>query len=191
MTEARAKRRADAERSRADILAAATRLLAERPEVGLAAIAAAAGVTRQTVYAHFASREELLHAVIDHTTTQAIAAMDAADLESGTATAALLRMLDVGWQFFRQSPGPELLGAFAPQRDRERHVPVEDRLLKLIRRGHRTGEFDRTATAEWLVAAIIAVSHAAGEQVRNDRMSLEQAQETLRHTVLRLVRAAG
>ncbi|WP_069165571.1 TetR/AcrR family transcriptional regulator [Nocardia altamirensis] len=190
MTEARAKRRADAERSRADILDAATRLLADRPDVGMAAIATEAGVTRQTVYAHFASRDELLHAVIDHTTRRAIAAMDAADLDSGTATDALLRMLDVGWQFFRKSPGPDQLGAFAPRRDRERHVPVEDRLLKLIRRGQRAGEFDSAAAPEWLVAAIIAVSHAAGEQVRADLMSIPQAQKTLRRTVLRLIRAS-
>ncbi|QIS02954.1 TetR family transcriptional regulator [Nocardia brasiliensis] len=189
MTEAKAKRRADAERSRADILAAATRLLADRPEVGLAAIAAAAGVTRQTVYAHFASREELLHAVVDHTTARAVAAMDAADLDSGTATEALLRMLDVGWQFFRKSPGPEHLGAFAPHRDRDRHVPVEARLLQLIQRGCRAGEFDTDANPQWLVAAIIAVSHAAGEQVRADHMSVAQAQKSLRDTVVRLVQA--
>ncbi|WP_280427244.1 TetR/AcrR family transcriptional regulator, partial [Nocardia brasiliensis] len=142
MTEARAKRRADAERSRADILAAATRLLADRPEVGLAAIAAAAGVTRQTVYAHFASREELLHAVIDHTTTRAIAAMDAADLDSGTATAALLRMLDVGWQFFRKSPGPELRGALAPPRPPARPRPREKPRQKKKTRGHPPREID-------------------------------------------------
>ncbi|MFI6869438.1 TetR/AcrR family transcriptional regulator [Nocardia sp. NPDC050406] len=187
MTEARSKRRADAERSRADILEAATRLLADRPDVGMAAIAAEAGVTRQTVYAHFTSREDLLHAVLDHTTARAVAALDAAELDSGTATEALLRMLDVGWQFFKKSPTPQHLGAFAAQRDEDRHIPIHPRLLRLIQRGQHAGEFTPTQSPQWLVAAIIAISHTAGDQVRNNTLTLPEARETLRTTILRIV----
>ena len=45
--------RADAERSIAAILDAAVQVLADRPEAGMGEIAKAAGVARQTVYAHF------------------------------------------------------------------------------------------------------------------------------------------
>ncbi|WP_342800049.1 TetR/AcrR family transcriptional regulator [Nocardia sp. No.11] len=181
------KRRADATRSRAAVLDAATRLLATRPDAGMAAIAAEAGVTRQTVYAHFASREDLINAVVDRTTGRAAEAMQAADLDSGPATAALLRMLDVGWQFFRVSPLAHHVGAFARQRDEDRQLPVNHRLLRLVTRGQQAGEFTDTVTPQWLVTAIVAVSHAAGDEVRAGRMTQPEAQITLRDSVLRLV----
>lgn len=153
----------------------------------MAAIAAEAGVTRQTVYAHFASREDLINAVVDRTTGRAAEAMQAADLDSGPATAALLRMLDVGWQFFRVSPLAHHVGAFARQRDEDRQLPVNHRLLRLVTRGQQAGEFTDTVTPQWLVTAIVAVSHAAGDEVRAGRMTQPEAQITLRDSVLRLV----
>ncbi|MGS2809737.1 TetR/AcrR family transcriptional regulator [Nocardia sp. MW-W600-9] len=184
------KRRADATRSRAAVLDAATRLLATQPDAGMAAIAAEAGVTRQTVYAHFASREDLINAVVDRTTSRAAEAMRAADLDSGPATAALLRMLDVGWQFFRVSPLAHHVGAFARQRDEDRQLPINDRLLRLLTRGQHVGEFTDAVTPQWLVTAIVAVSHAAGDEVRAGRMTLPAAQTVLRDSVLRLVGAS-
>ncbi|WP_280298797.1 TetR/AcrR family transcriptional regulator [Nocardia neocaledoniensis] len=181
------KRRADAARSRAAVLDAATRLLATHPDAGMAAIAAEAGVTRQTVYAHFASRDELVDAVITHTTERAVAAMREADLDSGPAREALLRMLAVGWRFFRVAPLAHHVGAFARQRDEDRQLPVNDRLLRLIRRGQQAGEFDDTPSAAWLAAAIVAVSHAAGDEVRAGRMAQPEAEQALRESVLRLV----
>ncbi|UGT54266.1 TetR/AcrR family transcriptional regulator [Nocardia asteroides] len=184
------KRRADAARSRAAVIDAATRLLATHPDAGMAAIAAEAGVTRQTVYAHFASRDELVDAVIASTTERAVAAMREADLDSGPAREALLRMLAVGWRFFRVAPLAHHVGAFARQRDEDRQLPVNDRLLRLIRRGQRAGEFDDTLSAAWLVAAIVAVSHAAGDEVRAGRMAQPEAEKSLRESVLRLVSAS-
>ncbi|WP_328346627.1 TetR/AcrR family transcriptional regulator [Streptomyces violaceus] len=67
------------------------------------AIAAAAGVTRQTVYAHFSSRDALLVAAVDRITEDAVAAMDAAALDEGPARAALLRSLDASWRSFEDN----------------------------------------------------------------------------------------
>jgi AcrR family transcriptional regulator len=64
-TEPAERRRADAERNIAAILDAAVELLGERPDSSMAEIAAAAGVARQTVYAHYDSREALLAAVAE------------------------------------------------------------------------------------------------------------------------------
>lgn len=54
------RRRADAERSNAAILDAAAGVLAQRPQASIEEIAKAAGISRQTVYAHFPAREVLL-----------------------------------------------------------------------------------------------------------------------------------
>jgi serine phosphatase RsbU (regulator of sigma subunit) len=57
------RRRSDAALNHAGILDSARRLLAEDRDASMAAIAKAAGVGRNTVYRHFATREELLDAV--------------------------------------------------------------------------------------------------------------------------------
>jgi hypothetical protein len=48
----------------AAVVAAATRVFCEQPQVSMADIARAAGVGRVTLYAHFPSREALLEAVL-------------------------------------------------------------------------------------------------------------------------------
>jgi AcrR family transcriptional regulator len=101
---ARRKRRADAERARDAVLHAAVRLLGSRPEASLEEVAAAAGVVRQTVYAHFRSRESLLTAVIDHITAETAAALGDVDLESGSAVDALRRWLDASWSIIDRFP---------------------------------------------------------------------------------------
>lgn len=182
------RRRADAERSRAAILDAAIRLLGERPDAGVEAIAGAAGVTRQTVYAHFPSRKDLIATVLDHLTGETMAALDAADLDDGPATAALLRLLDVSWQTFDRYPALVQLGAepVTAKEDHERHTPVTERLARLVRRGQKAGEFDRGLSVDWLVAATIALGHAAGAEVAAGRMSSKKAVATLRTSVLRV-----
>ncbi|MFI7015193.1 TetR/AcrR family transcriptional regulator [Streptomyces sp. NPDC050164] len=180
------RRRADAERSRAAVLDAAVQLLAERPDAGMAAIAAAAGVTRQTVYAHFGTRDTLLEAVADRITEQAMAAMDAAEVEDGSALEALLRLQDIGWQLFERHPVLLELGtaSTSAEADRSRHEPVAARLTRLIERGQATGEFDRTPPAAWLVAAVTALGHAAGDEVGAGRMTVAEAAACLRTATL-------
>jgi serine phosphatase RsbU (regulator of sigma subunit) len=62
----RPTRRADALANRERIVEAASRLLAQSPTATLADIAAAAGVSRSTVYRHFPDREALAEATAEH-----------------------------------------------------------------------------------------------------------------------------
>ncbi|MCT2589772.1 TetR/AcrR family transcriptional regulator [Streptomyces sp. N2-109] len=185
-------RRADARRSRASILEAALRLLNSQPDASVEAIATAAGVTRQTVYAHFPSREQLLTVALDQVTEETVAAMDASDLETGPAADALLRLLDAGSRTARRYPGLLQMTASLPvsaQADHARHAPVADRLRRVIERGQQAGEFDGRFSPDWLVAVTVKLGHAAAEEADAGRMSDEQAAEALHTTLLRALAA--
>jgi hypothetical protein len=54
-------------------------------------------------------------------------------------------------------------------------MPIIDSLLRLVRRGQRTGEFDTAHPTGWYVAAIIGLGHAAGQEAATGRMSMAKA----------------
>jgi hypothetical protein len=58
--------------------------------------------------------------------------------------------------------------------------------LPLIRRGQRTGEFDRRLAPEWLMAATIALGHSAGQEVAAGRMTTRQAGDAFTTAVMRV-----
>ncbi|RBQ22111.1 TetR/AcrR family transcriptional regulator [Spongiactinospora rosea] len=181
-------RRADAVRSRAAILDAALRLLRADPDASVEAIAAAADVTRQTVYAHFRSRERLLAAVVEQVTGETAAAMDAADPDTGPAAEALLRVLDAAARTAERYPGlvqAIVTNPVSPRTDREAHAPISERLIRVIERGRASGEFDAGLPAGWLATVTITLAHAAGEQVAAGLMPPEEAARAMRTTLLR------
>ncbi|MBS2966358.1 TetR/AcrR family transcriptional regulator [Actinocrinis puniceicyclus] len=183
--------RADAQRSITAILDAATRVLGQRPDASMEDIAKAAGISRQTVYAHFPSRDALLGVLFDRVTEQVLAAIDAADLDSGPADQALVRFLEIGWQAFDADPFLLHLAEppLTPQQERARHEPLLYRLEQLVRRGQRSGAFDPDLPVAWILSATLALGHTAGEEVRAGRMTSAQAIDVLRRGIPRLFRA--
>lgn len=187
------KRRADAQRSSASIVGAAVQVLNDDPDASMEAIARAAGVTRQTVYAHFPSREHLLRALLDHVTAEVVAEIDAADIDSGPAMDALFRLLEAS----DRSAGryPLLLQTLGAMRldqsaDAQLHAPVAERLGRILRRGQEAGEFDGRLSTDWLIAATINLGHAAGEAVGDGRLSKSEADDALRTSLLRILTPA-
>jgi AcrR family transcriptional regulator len=186
------RRRSDARRSIGAILDAANTMLGERPEASMEDIATAAGVTRQTVYAHFPSRDALIAALLSAAGAETVAAMDAAHLDTIPPADALRQFLDIGWQLIRRNPhllGPAL--SRNPPGSTDPHVAGTARLEQILRRGQRAGDFDRAPPATWLAAAILGLAQAAAEQVAAGRLTAGQAGTMLMDSTLRLCGAAG
>jgi AcrR family transcriptional regulator len=183
----RRRRRADAERSIAAILDAAIEVLSERPAASMEEIAGAAGVARQTVYAHYPSREALLEAVVDRALAETVAAIDAAQPDEGPPVEALDRLVSASWQTLERYPLlMELRAPLTPEEEHALHGPILERLERLIGRGQRAGDFDRRLAPAWLLAAFLGLAHAAAQEVAAGRLSAEEASGTLRTSVARV-----
>ncbi len=180
------RRRADAEQNVTAILDAAARTLSAQPEASVDDIARAAGLSRQTVYAHFPSREALLDAVVERATAEVAAAFEAAALDAVPPAEALIRLLDAGWAVTARYPFLWHLPAVSPGQDAARHGPVIERLREVIRRGQESGDFDRRLSPDWLLAAGLAVGRAAEDEVKAGRMTIEDATSAVHHSFLRL-----
>jgi AcrR family transcriptional regulator len=185
------RRRSDARRSIDAILNAACTRLSERPDASMEDIATAAGVTRQTVYAHFPSRDALIAALLHAAGAETVAAIDAARLDTVPPADALRQFLDIGWQLIRRNPhllGPALTRN--PPGSNDPHHAGTARLEQIIRRGQRAGDFDRTLPATWLTAAILGLFRTAAEQVAAGHLTTSKAATMLLESALRLCGAA-
>lgn len=185
------RQRADARRSIAAVLDASITLLGRRPDASMDEIAAAAGVSRQTVYAHYPSRDALLQAVTRHITAEVASGLGDLDLHRGSAIDALGRWVDASWALLERYPvllTPAIVAAEGDD-EQQRHEPIMGDLLRLIERGRRRREFDRTMPKTWYLAAIIGLGHAAGQEVIAGRMTPAKAGAAFREGVLRVCRA--
>ena len=182
------RRRSDARRSIDAIIGGARALLGERPNASMEEIAAAAGLTRQTVYAHFPSRDVLIAAVINAERAETLAALDAARLDSVPPVDALRRFLDISWELLLRCPlllDPVL--ARTPDPDgHDPHGAVAAQVERIIRRGQRSGDFDSALPAGWLAAATFRLGHTAVEEVATGRLTASRAATILQESILRL-----
>ena len=169
------------------ILDTAVQVLSERPTASMEEIARAAGVARQTVYAHYPSREALLDAVFQRALAETVAAIDAAQLDEGPPAQALDRLVAASWQTLERYPLlMDLRAPMSPDEEHALHAPILERLGRLVERGRRSGDFDRRIAPAWLLAAFLGLAHAAAQEVTAGRLSAEEASRTLRDSVARV-----
>ncbi|HSC02883.1 MAG TPA: TetR/AcrR family transcriptional regulator [Solirubrobacteraceae bacterium] len=176
--------RADARRNAARILNATAELLAADPAVSLEQVATHAGVSRATLYHHFAGRDALLDALTGRSIAEVTAAVRSARPGEGPAVDAMERVLRAAWQVVGRYRGLVLVNPRRLARSELRHrlAPALAPIRTLIRRGRRSGEFDPELPVEWTIGVITDLIHAASGQVSTGAMRPQQAERVLLRT---------
>ncbi|MFJ8744891.1 TetR/AcrR family transcriptional regulator [Embleya sp. NPDC127516] len=187
------RRRADAERNIAAILAAAIGAFARDPDVTMTDIARAAGVGRVTLYGHFGSREVLIEAAIKEVLGELHAAMDDAGITVGPAPQALTRLAREGWQVLDRCRGlrTAALKALGEASLRRQHAHVLARVDELVERGRREGDIRTDLPAAWLTAAYYGLIHTAADEVDAGRLDRAAAGETIAATLRTVLAVPG
>lgn len=175
--------RSDARRNRERLLVAAAEALAEDPSAGLERIARRAGVSRPTLYAHFAGREALLDALTARSVTEMTAALHAASPDQGPADEAMVRVLRAAWRTIGRYRGLVIVNQrLEPAELRARTAPATGLVGELVRRGQRSGAFDPELPAAWLLGAVVDLIHAASRQVSAGVLDPAEAERVLLRT---------
>jgi TetR/AcrR family transcriptional repressor of mexCD-oprJ operon len=178
-------RRAIAERNVEAILDGAEHLLARGEPMSMSSVAGEAGVSRQTLYAHFPDRERLLRAVVERAVRRWVAATEEVEPERGPAIEALVRLVAVGWQEISRSSHVARVASaeLDPESVRAAHESGVELVRRLVRRGRRDGSFRTDVPAEWLVSVFFGLIHTARDDVNAGRLSSRGALRALTRTV--------
>lgn len=158
--------RRHARANRAAIMEAAIVALAENPDASMAEVAQAAGVVRRTVYAHFASRSELLEGIAEEAFAELLAAAQQGTETTDDPSAALaeltLRIWPVGDRFrmLLSSARKE----FGDDRLHEILEPMRSLLRDMVERGRDSGSFSTYLPVDVLVSTAESVTIGHLEQ---------------------------
>lgn len=185
-------KRADALRSIDAIVQAAAECLGQNPEASLSEIARAAGVGRVTLYAHFASRAEVVEAALSRAIDRGNEALEAVDL-TGDPLVALARYIDASWHLV--DPARALLVAAQRElpagRIRELHSGPAARVEALVARGRAEGIFRTDLSIAWLINVLHSVMNSAADEIRAGRLTSDRAAAHITATVLAAFTSPG
>ena len=185
-------RRRDVLRNEAQIVAAATRVLADDPEATMQDVADAAGLGRATVYRHFPTRDALTAAIERAAMAEIAAVLADGRLEEGDPLEALGRaiegLFEVGDRYRvlaserRHGPSPAKQqmaeAAFRP-------------MSALLDRARRAGALADDVPLEWVYAAVGAIVGAGVRQVATGILAREAAPGMVMRAILGGFGAAG
>ena len=176
--------RADARRNVDRILAVTAELIAVDPGVSMEKVAAAAGVSRATLYHHFRSRDALLDVLTERSIREVTAALHAARPDEGAAPEAMERVLLAAWEVIGRYRGLVIVNPQRLERSalRARLAPALAPLRALILRGQDARAFDSELPVEWLIGTLTDLIHAASRQVTSGAMEADTAQRALLRT---------
>jgi TetR/AcrR family transcriptional regulator, mexCD-oprJ operon repressor len=182
------RRRAIADRNVHAILDAAEELLRNHAPVTIAAVASQAGVSRVTVYAHFATGGALLEAVVERAVRHAAAALAAAAPESGPPLEALTRLVAAGWRELGANAAMAEAAAARLSADAmaRSHHAAQRQVAELVTRGRRDGTFRTDVPESWLVTCCFALFHSCADEIRAGRLDAADAERVLTITLTAL-----
>ena len=157
-----------AERNAEAILDAAEDLLRSQGQASVSAVAAQAGVSRVTVYAHFPTWTALLEAAVERAVRQTMTALQSVHPDDGPPAQALDRMLAATWQHLAryQAMAAAVAELLSPEAVTRTHQAAHHTIGALLERGQADGSFRTDLPARWLAAASIALVHACADEVR-------------------------
>jgi len=178
-------RKATADRNLAAILDAGERLLRSGREPTISAVAAEAGVSRPTVYAHFKDRRAIVEAIVARAVERAMSAVRSARPDEGPAAAALERLIAESWEHVAgdQEIARAAAADLSADAMRRAHSSARAVIAGLVERGRDEGAFRDDVPASWLITSLLALIHAAAEEVRSGTLSRKQAGTILLATV--------
>lgn len=191
-TVSRPRRRADAERSIARIVAAARTCLSDDPDATVDDIAKAAGVGRMTLYGHFRTRPDLVEAALVDALQAGEAILSAVDL-AGDARAALTRLLQSSWSLVAESAAlaSAARSVLPAGRLLELHGAPAERVNELVRRGQQQGVFRTDLPIGWLVSAVHYILKGAAEEARAGHIAEADVARIITTTVHSIVGVAA
>lgn len=167
------------------ILDATEELLRQEGHATISGVAAQAGVSRVTVYAHFPTSEALLEAAVERAVVRTIAALEDASPADGPAIQALERVLAGGWQHLAryQAMAQAVSEHLSPEAVVRTHQAAHRTIAGLLARGQADGSFRTDLPADWLVHATIALIHACSDGVRAGQIDPADAPRILTTSV--------
>lgn len=188
ITAAVGAKRADAVRNIERALDAAVACLSARPNATMAEIAKQAGIGRVTLYGHFASRAELVAAVVARVVERGDEALAQVDLD-GDPRAALERLMRSSWRLVDEARTVVAVAEaeLPSERIRSLHDSPAARVQALIERGRDDGSFRDDTPVTWQIAVLHQVLHGAVAEVAAGRVAPSDAPDLITTTVFDLL----
>jgi len=182
-----------ADRNAEAILDAVEELVRFEGQASISAVAALAGVSRVTVYAHFPTWEALLEAAVQRAVGRVMGALEAAHLDQGPPPQALDRMIAGAWQHLAryQAMARVVAELLSPEAVARAHRAGHQAIAALVERGRADGSFRTDLPAAWLATACIALVHACADSVRAGTIADADAERILRASVRDLFTGTG
>ncbi|WP_432542557.1 TetR/AcrR family transcriptional regulator [Kineococcus sp. SYSU DK002] len=172
------------------VAVAAARHLALAPAASMQELAAAAGVSRATLFRRFPSRAALVAELCRAAAEAFVRAVEEASPGEGTPAQALERVVEA---LGRLAAVVGLLGLQPLQEHVEadllaRTAATEETLRRLVRRGQESGDFRVEVDPEWVLTMLTWLLVGAADSVRLGRLTSGAAQRHLAATITAALR---
>lgn len=183
--------RSDSLRNRDAILDAAAECLTANPNASLAEIAQAAGIARITLYGHFASRSDLLTALLHTSMARVEAELSVVDLR-GDPWTAMEALVAASWRLVNSlSVLRGVVEQSLPDVDMHgSHFDPRVRVEALLERGRADGSFRSDQSVEWQSSCYFALLHGTASELRAGRLAAADAQRFLMPSLRAVLQAA-